>query len=204
MVIKMKIIGLTGGIASGKSTVSSVFKELGAIILDADQIARIVVEPHQPAWEDIVQFFGPEVINQDQTLNREKLGDIVFKNPDALKDLNRLTHPRIMQYYKDELRRIKLEQPDAVVIIEVPLLYETKMDKLCQQVVVVWVDRETQIERLAEREKMDYQDAIRRVDCQMSLDEKARRADFVIDNRGKIVETKDKATIYYNNIFNKA
>jgi dephospho-CoA kinase len=200
----MKIIGLTGGIASGKSTVSSVFKELGAIILDADQIARKVVEPHQPAWKDIVQFFGPEVINQDQSLNRKKLGEIVFKNPDALKDLNRLTHPRIMQYYKDKLNNIELEQPDAVAIVEVPLLYETDMDKLCQQVVVVWVDGETQIKRLMEREKMGYQDAIRRIDSQMPLDEKARRADFVIDNRGSIVETKDKATRYYNEILKKA
>lgn len=196
----MKIIGLTGGIASGKSTVSSVFREMGAIILDADQIARQVVLPQQPAWEDIVVLFGPQVLNQDQSLNREKLGEIVFNNHNCLNELNRITHPRIMQYYKDTLRKISMEKPEAIVILEVPLLYETNMDKLCQQVIVVWVDRETQIKRLMEREKLSYEDAIKRVDSQMPLDEKARRADFVIDNRGSMVETKEKATIYYNEI----
>ena len=198
----MKIIGLTGGIASGKSIVSSVFKELGAVILDADQIARLVVLPHQPAWEDIVKFFGPEVVNKDKSLNRAKIGDIVYNNPESLRELNRFTHPRIMQYYKDELRRIQIEQPDAIVILEVPLLYETNMDKLCQQVVVVWVDRETQIRRLMKRDNMTYEDAVRRVEA--PLDEKVKRADFVIDNRGSIVETKEKATKYYNEILAKA
>lgn len=196
----MKIIGLTGGIASGKSTVSSVFREMGAIILDADQIARQVVLPQQPAWEDIVVLFGPQVLHQDQSLNREKMGEIVFNNPNCLSELNRITHPRIMQYYKDTLRKISMEKPEAIVMLEVPLLYETNMDRLCQRVIVVWVDRETQIKRLMERENLSYEDAIKRVDSQMSLDEKARRADFVIDNRGSMVETKEKATIYYNEI----
>ena len=200
----MKIIGLTGGIATGKSIVASVFRELGAIILDADQIARLVVLPHQPAWEDIVKFFGPEVVNKDKSLNRAKIGEIVYNNPDSLKELNRFTHPRIMQYYKDELRRIKLEQPDAIVVLEVPLLYETNMDKLCQQVVVICVDRETQINRLMKRDKMSYEDAVRRVNAQMPMDEKVRRADFVIDNRGSMVETKEKATKYYNEILTQA
>ncbi|MGS0763638.1 dephospho-CoA kinase [Syntrophomonas curvata] len=193
----MRIIGLTGGIASGKSTVASVFREMGAIILDADQIAREVVLPRQPAWVDIVEFFGPRILKPDQSLNREKIGKIVFSNPDCLQELNRITHPRIMQYYKDALRQTSLEKPEAIVILEVPLLYETNMDKLCQQVVVVWVDRETQIKRLMERENLSHADAIKRVDSQMPLDEKARRADFVIDNRGSMVETKEKAAIYY-------
>jgi len=200
----MKIIGLTGGIASGKSIVASVFRELGAIILDADQIARLVVLPHQPAWEDIVEFFGPQVVNEDESLDRAKIGEIVYNNPDSLKELNRITHPRIMQYYKDEMRRIKLEQPDAIVILEVPLLYETNMDKLCQQVVVVCVDRETQIKRLMERDKMSYEDAVRRINAQMPMDEKVRRADFVIDNRGSMEETKEKATKYYKEILTGA
>jgi dephospho-CoA kinase len=200
----MKVIGLTGGIASGKSIVASVFKELGAIIIDADQIARQVVLPHQPAWKDIVEYFGPEVVNEDKSLNRAKIGDIVYNDPDSLKKLNYFTHPRIVQHYKDELRRIKTEQPDAIVILEVPLLYETNMDKLCQQVVVVWVDRETQIKRLMKRDKMSYEDAVRRVDAQIPLEEKVQLADFVIDNRGSIVETKEKATRYYNETLARA
>ena len=200
----MKIIGLTGGIATGKSIVASVFRELGAILLDADVIARLVVLPHQPAWEDIVEFFGPQVVNEDESLNRAKIGEIVYNNPDSLTELNRITHPRIMQHYKDELRRIKTEQPDAVVVLEVPLLYETNMDKLCQQVVVVYVDRETQIKRLMKRDNISYADAVKRVDAQMPMDEKVRRADFVIDNRGSMEETKEKATKYYNEILTGA
>lgn len=196
----MKIVGLTGGIASGKSTVSTVFKEMGAAILDADQIARQVVLPQQPAWKDIVELFGQQILNPDQSLNREKLGKIVFSNPDCLKELNRITHPRIMQYYKDAMREISINKPDAIVMLEVPLLYETNMDKLCHQVIVVWVDRETQINRLMGREKLSYEDAVKRIDSQMPLDEKARRADLVIDNRGSLLETKEKATIYYNEI----
>ncbi len=200
----MKMIGLTGGIATGKSIVASVFREMGAIILDADVIARLVVLPHQPAWKDIVEFFGPQVVNEDQSLDRAKIGEIVYNNPNSLKELNRFTHPRIMQYYKDELRRIKTEQPDAIVILEVPLLYETNMDKLCQQVVVVYVDRETQIQRLMKRDNMSYADAVKRVDAQMPMDEKVRRADFVIDNRSSMEETKEKATKYYNEILTGA
>ncbi|MBP8820054.1 MAG: dephospho-CoA kinase [Syntrophomonadaceae bacterium] len=200
----MKMIGLTGGIATGKSIVASVFREMGAIILDADVIARLVVLPHQPAWKDIVEFFGPQVVNEDQSLDRAKIGEIVYNNPNSLKELNRFTHPRIMQYYKDELRRIKTEQPDAIVILEVPLLYETNMDKLCQQVVVVYVDRETQIQRLMKRDNMSYADAVKRVDTQMPMDEKVRRADFVIDNRSSMEETKEKATKYYNEILTGA
>lgn len=202
--INLKIIGLTGGIATGKSIVSSVFRELGAIILDADVIARLVVLPHQPAWRDILEFFGPQVVNEDQSLNRAKIGEIVYNNPDSLKELNRFTHPRIMQYYNDELRRIKIEQPDAIVILEVPLLYETNMDKLCQQVVVVYVDRETQIKRLMKRDNMSYADAVKRVDAQIPMAEKVRRADFVIDNRGSVQETKEKAAKYYNEILTGA
>ena len=166
----MKIIGLTGGIATGKSIVASVFRELGAILLDADVIARLVVLPHQPAWEDIVEFFGPQVVNEDESLNRAKIGEIVYNNPDSLTELNRITHPRIMQHYKDELRRIKTEQPDAVVVLEVPLLYETNMDKLCQQVIVVYVDRETQIKRLMKRDNISCEDAVKRINAQMPMD----------------------------------
>jgi dephospho-CoA kinase len=200
----MKIIGLTGGIATGKSIVASVFRELGAILLDADVIARLVVLPHQPAWEDIVEFFGPQVVNEDESLNRAKIGEIVYNNPDSLTELNRITHPRIMQHYKDELRRIKTEQPDAVVVLEVPLLYETNMDKLCQQVIVVYVDRETQIKRLMKRDNISCEDAVKRINAQMPMDEKVGRADLVIDNRGSVEETKEKATKYYNEILTGA
>lgn len=193
----MKIIGLTGGIASGKSTVSSALRELGANIIDADAVAHAVVEPGKPAWEDIVEHFGMDVLNPDQTINREKLGDIVFNDLQRLQELNQITHPRVMEQFKLMLQAIKNRDPEAVVFMEVPLLYETHMERICDEVWVVWVDEETQVERLMKRDRLSRSDAMKRIEAQMSLDEKARRADFVIDNRLSVEETIANATRYY-------
>ncbi|HZJ84549.1 MAG TPA: dephospho-CoA kinase [Syntrophomonadaceae bacterium] len=196
----MKILGLTGGIASGKSTVSQVFKELGAYIIDADKVAHEIVEPGNPAWRDVIRHFGDEIINPDSTINREKLGDMVFGNEELLDALNKITHPRVMERFKDELQCIRTNNPDAIVIMEVPLLYETHLERLCDLVIVVWLDRETQIKRLMLRDKISEEAAIKRIDSQMDLDEKAKLADYVIDNRKTIEETIKIATKYYNEI----
>lgn len=185
----MKIIGLTGGIASGKSTVSASLRESGAIIIDADETSHQIIEPHRPAWEEIVERFGEEILNDDQTINREKLGAIVFNRPDALQDLNRITHPRVMERFKEDLKRIGSTQPDAIVVLDVPLLYETHMERICDEVWVIWVDHETQIKRLMGRNGYTREEAVLRIASQMSLDEKANRADHIIDNRGSIEET---------------
>jgi len=200
----MKIIGLTGGIASGKSTVSRILKDLGAVIIDADETAHSVIEPNKPAWRDIVQNFGEEILNPDMTINRDKLGEIVFQNPEQLDRLNHITHPRIMESLKDNFQRIKTSSPDAIVVLEVPLLYETFMDRMCDEVWVVWVDRETQIKRLIGRNNYSEEETIRRIDSQIPLDEKARRADLVIDNRGTVEETISSAAKYFNDILSKA
>lgn len=199
----MKIIGLTGGIASGKSTVSRILKDLGAIIIDADETAHSVIEPNKPAWRDIVQNFGEAILNPDMTINRDKLGEIVFQDPQQLDRLNHITHPRIMESFKDDFQRIKTNSPDAIVVLEVPLLYETFMDRMCDEVWVVWVDRETQIKRLIGRNNYSEEEAIRRIESQIPLDEKARRADLVIDNRGTVEETISSATKYFNAILSK-
>ncbi len=199
----MRIIGLTGGIASGKSTVSRILKDLGAIIIDADETAHSVVEPNKPAWRDIVSNFGQEILNPDMTINRERLGEIVFLDPEQLDLLNHITHPRIMESFKGDFQRIKANSPDAIVVLEVPLLYETFMERMCDEVWVVWVDRETQLKRLVERNNYSQEEAIRRIDSQISLDEKARRADLVIDNRGTVEETINSATKYFNAILTK-
>lgn len=199
----MRIIGLTGGIASGKSTVSKVFRKLGAYIIDADEVAHQIIEPGQPAWRDVINHFGDSILNSDSTINREKLGNIVFGNPELLADLNKITHPRVAERFKDLLQSIKTNNPDAIVIFEVPLLYETHLERLCELVIVVWVDRETQITRLMARDNISREAAIKRIESQMDLDEKAKRADYVIDNRKTIEETVKIATKYYNEIKNK-
>jgi len=199
----MKIIGLTGGIASGKSTVSKTLKELGAYIIDGDETAHNVIEPHKPAWKDIVAAFGDDILNPDETINRDKMGKIVFSDPEQLTRLNHITHPRIMQSFKDDFQRVRAANPDAIVVLEVPLLYETFMERMCDEVWVVWVDHETQLKRLMERNHYSQEEAERRINSQIPLDEKAHRADVVINNQGSIEETKNSATKYFNAILER-
>lgn len=193
----MKIIGLTGGIASGKSTVTRTLLDLGAIIIDSDELAHNIMKPYKPAWKDIVKIFGTEILNHDETINRDRLGQIVFNDPDKLRELNQITHWRIAERYKEDLRLLRKEKPEAVVVMEIPLLYETHAERICDEVWVVWVDRETQMERLMQRDGISREDAIKRIEAQMDLDEKARLADVVIDNRHSIEETNETATKNY-------
>lgn len=193
----MKIIGLTGGIASGKSTVTRTLVDLGAIIIDSDELAHNIMKPYKPAWKDIVKIFGAEILNHDETINRDRLGQIVFNDPDKLRELNQITHWRIAERYKEDLRIIRKEKPEAIVVMEIPLLYETHAERICDEVWVVWVDRETQMERLMQRDGISREDAIKRIEAQMDLDEKARLADVVIDNRHSIEETNETATKNY-------
>lgn len=193
----MKIIGLTGGIASGKSTVTRTLVDLGAIIIDSDELAHNIMKPYKPAWKDIVKIFGTEILNPDETINRDRLGQIVFNDPDKLRELNQITHWRIAERYKEDLRLIKKEKPEAIVVMEIPLLYETHAERICDEVWVVWVDRETQMERLMQRDGISREDALKRIEAQMDLDEKARLADVVIDNRHSIEATNEAATKNY-------
>ncbi len=201
---EMKIIGLTGGIASGKSTASRTLRELGTVIIDADQVARYAVEPGLPAWCDIVEFFGRDILNPDNSINREKLGLRVFSHPDHLKKLNEMTHPRIMEEITRQIKWTAQEHPQGVLVLEVPLLYETHMEGLCDMVWVVWVDLDTQINRLMQRDGISREDALRRIGSQMPLDEKARRADLVIDNTGSADKMRQFITDNFYRIVNNA
>lgn len=196
----MKIIGLTGGIASGKSTVSSVLKDLGAIIIDSDDVAHEIIAPRKPAWVDVVKLFGSQILNPDMTINRDILGEIVFNDQVKLKALNQIVHPRVAERFKDDLQDIRKAQPDAVVVMDVPLLFETHMERICDVVWVVWVDRETQKQRLMKRNNYSEEEATVRIDAQLSLDEKAKKADVVIDNSKSIEETRALATRYFKDI----
>lgn len=182
----MKIIGLTGGIASGKSTVSAVLQELGAVVIDSDRVAHRVMEPEQPAWHDIVAHFGSEILNDDNTINRAALGAIVFAAPERLQLLNRLTHPRVFERLRLDIEQAALEQPEGPIFIEAAILYESGLDEMCDEVWVVWVDGPTQLERLMLRNGFDEAEARRRIAAQMPLDEKAKRAGVLIDNCGDV------------------
>ena len=123
----MKIIGLTGGIATGKSTVARTLRELGATVIDADEIAHSVIEPGKPAWEDIVKKFGSHILKPDQTIDPEKLRTIVFNDPELLLELNQITHPRVAEHLKHIFTTVRNKQSDAILFLEVPLLYETHL-----------------------------------------------------------------------------
>jgi dephospho-CoA kinase len=176
-------IGLTGGIASGKSTVSRLLSELGALIVDADAIAHTVVTPGQPAWRQIIDYFGDQILFPDGNINRRKLGDIVFNDPEKRKHLEAITHPAIWSQVATE---VKLAEAAGyqVIVLDVPLLLETDWNRMVNEVWVVYVDRQTQINRLMVRDSLTQQQAEMRIASQLSLEEKKQRADVVIDNSG--------------------
>lgn len=200
----MKVIGLTGGIASGKSTVTKTLADLGALIIDGDQTAHRLMEPHQAVWEDIVKSFGQGILNSDMTIDRIRLGAIVFNEPEQMELLNSITGPRIIESLKNNLLELKHTHPEAILVMDIPLLYEVNMDKLCDQVWVVWIPREIQIKRLMERNGYTEEESIKRIESQMSLDEKARRADVVIDNSGSVEETIRFVTRYFLDILHNS
>lgn len=196
-------IGLTGGIASGKSIVSKTLQDLGAVVIGTDEIGHNIIEPHKPAWYDLIDYFGKEILNDDLTINRQKLGAIVFNDREKLDKLNKITHPHVIAEMCNAIQLIASSDPNAVVVVEVPLLYETHMEKIFDEVWVIWVDNDTQIKRLMARDGIKREDALKRIKSQMPLDEKARRADVLIDNRHNIEETKATVTRNFNNILSR-
>ncbi len=179
----MRVIGLTGGIASGKSTVAAMLRELGARVIDADALAREVVEPGRPAWEEIVAWLGRDFLLADGSLDRRKLGELVFADGKARAALEGITHPRIMAAAKEALAAAERDGC-AVAVLDVPLLYEAGWDEGVDEVWVVYVDEATQRKRLMARDGLTDGQAAARMAAQMSLAAKAGRADVVIDNSG--------------------
>ena len=177
----MILIGLTGGVATGKSTVAKMFERCGAIVIDADKLAREVVRPGKPAWREIVRRFGTSVLNGDQTINRQILGQMVFQNRTKRRQLERIIHPRVAHEQARLTRQAARQDPKAIVIYDVPLLFEAGIDKRVDKTVVVTTGRETQIARLKKRNGLTRSEALRRIKSQMPLTLKRRHADYVLD-----------------------
>lgn len=185
----MKVIGLTGNIACGKSLVASMFEVLGAKVIDFDDIARIIVEPNEPAWNEIVDTFGQGILNPDKTIDRQALGDIIFNDPDKREALNKITHHKIIQYTREKIEQYRSEDIE-VVIIEAALIIERGgLKGLTEKLILVISDKQTQLERLTKRNDLSEREAISRINSQMPTKEKLQYADYIIDNSGSENET---------------
>jgi dephospho-CoA kinase len=184
----MRIIGLTGGIGSGKSTVSEMLRELGAMVVDADEGARVVVQPGQPALADIRERFGDGVFAADGSLDREKLADVVFNDEQAREDLNAITHPRVRAWMAEQMQAAS-EAGAPAVVLDIPLLFESGLTAGLDEIVVVWAPVEKQFRRAVAR-GLRGDDARARIKAQMPIDEKRSQATVVIDNSGSKEQTR--------------
>ncbi|MBM7620548.1 dephospho-CoA kinase [Bacillus tianshenii] len=185
------IIGLTGGIASGKSTVAAMLKEYGLPIVDADVVARQVVEVGEETYNKLVSVFGEEILQEDKSLDRVKLGKLIFENKEKRERLNSIMHPSIRNRMKEESREYQ-EKGHRTVVMDIPLLFESKLTHLVEKTLLVYVDEAVQLERLMKRNSLSKEDAMARITSQMPLREKVDLADEVIQNNGSLEETKEQ------------
>lgn len=186
------LLGVTGGIATGKSTVVGMLREKGAPVIDFDLLAKKVVEPGQPAWKDIVTYFGEQILQEDRTLDRKKLADLVFRDIEKRKKLESFTHPRINEEFIKELNEIVSRDPNAIILVDIPLLIELNLQYMFHKLLVVYVPTELQIDRLMKRDGINREEALDRLKAQLPIEEKVGYADFVINNAGSMEETQQQ------------
>ncbi|MBM7541889.1 dephospho-CoA kinase [Amphibacillus cookii] len=182
------VIGLTGCIATGKSTVAKMFKKEGIPIVDADQLSRTIVEPHQPAYIQIVEAFGHDILLPDQTLDRKKLAQLIFNDSVKRQTLNQIVHPAITDHLLHERDQLIVAQHQYIVL-DIPLLYENDLTHLVDVVVVVYTTPKQQLQRLMARDQLSEKEANKRIQSQISIEQKAQWADYVIDNSKTLAHT---------------
>ncbi|EXX90948.1 dephospho-CoA kinase [Paenibacillus darwinianus] len=195
------IIGLTGGIACGKSTVGAMLASRGALLVDADRVAREVVLPGEPALAAVAGVFGQVILHEDGTLNRAKLGEIAFADSDKLRTLESILHPAIRTRMWEQMNRTKADEPGRLIVADIPLLYETNQQDLYGGVLVVYVPRQVQLARLLSRNPgLTREQALQRIEAQMDIERKKSLADWVIDNSGTITETERQVEAFWNEL----
>ncbi len=198
----MFIIGLTGGIASGKSTVSQVLHELGAAIIDVDQVAKDLQQPHTKVWQNIVDKFGREILQEDERFDRKALGQVVFNNPEALQMLNGIVHPGVIERSYEMISELERDGQN-VAVLDVPLLIEAKMTSMADEIWLVAVPEEVQITRLMARNGFTREEALARLQSQMPLKDKRSYADIIIDNSGSMEETRQMVVILWKELLHR-
>lgn len=185
------ILGLTGGIATGKSTASRFFEDKGIPVVDADKGARIVLEPHHSAYRKVRELFGETILKEDKTIDRKKLASIVFNEKDKLEQLNSIVQDDIYNWIQEEKNNyIKAGHP--LVVLDIPLLYEAGYESEADEIMVIATDKKTQIERLMKRDNLSKPDALKRINAQEPIEIKAAKADIVINNNGSLADTHDQ------------
>ena len=181
---------------TGKSTVANLFKEIGAYVVDWDELAREVTRPHSKAWKEIVEYFGKDFLNEDLTINRQKLAEVVFSDKEKVTKLNHIVHPEVLKEDERMNSEIKSLDPDALIIKDIPLLFELTCPVYVDKIVVVSASEQTQLRRLEEK-GITREDARNRIKSQLSLEEKIKSANFVINNDGSLEETKRQVEEIY-------
>ncbi|TVY06926.1 dephospho-CoA kinase [Paenibacillus cremeus] len=190
-------IGLTGGIACGKSTVAAMLVGRGALLVDADRIAREVVEPGSPVLAQVIERFGADLLQPDGSLHRKKLGERVFGNREALSDLEGILHPPIRATIRARMEEYEMLHPDKLVVVDIPLLYESKLQWMVSQVMVVYVPRSVQLERLMIRDGITEEQAEKRLQSQLPIEDKRAMADMIIDNSGTLQDTERQVDTFW-------
>ena len=185
-------VGLTGGIASGKSTVAQMFVALGAYLIDFDKLAHEVQEPGKKAWQEIIKYFGDGILNQDDLIDRNKLAQIVFTDKNKLSVLNNIVHPLVFELWQERLDKIKRQEEHAIVLSDVPLLFEGKLKDLFDLTMLILISPEEQISRLMQRNGLSRDDARLRLKNQMPIADKIELVDIVIDNQSDVSQTEKK------------
>jgi dephospho-CoA kinase len=193
----MIIVGLTGSVGTGKSTVANFFKELGAYVIDWDELAREVTRPHLRAWKEIVDYFGKDCLNKDLTINRQKIAEIVFSDREKVTKLNQIVHPKVFKEDERITNEIKDLDSDALIIKDIPLFFEVTRPIFVDKTIVVATSERTQLRR-SEEKGISREDTQKRIKSQLPLKEKIKAADFVINNDGTLEETKRQVEEIYS------
>lgn len=193
------IVGLTGGIASGKSTVSNYFREFGAEVLDADVVAKELSEKEENVAK-IIEIFGNEILDENGNISRKKMRERAFLEKDKLKQLNELLHPQVIEVFKNKRENTK---EDEIVIFDIPLLFEAGMESLCDTVIVVYISKRVQLERMMKRDRYGIDLAERIIESQMSMSDKIDKADIIINNNCTLEDLKNNVNVVYYNLQKK-
>ena len=196
----MVVIGVTGGVGTGKSAVAGMFKRLGAVVLDADTLAHQSMEPKRLAWRSIVRAFGDKVLNDDQTVNRRRLAEVVFRDEALRHRLEAIIHPQVLREIRRQLGRLRRQHRIRAVVLDVPLLLEVGAQRLADAVVVVTASSQAQRERLAARDGWSTEEMTARIGAQWELSAKEALADYVVDNSDGVERTRTQVKRIWNQL----